>query len=53
VIDPERRTAHLYSTGADPLVPRALRPDDRLDLGDLLPDPPTLAELFAALNPEV
>ena len=52
MIDPERRTAHLYTAGADPLVPRALTPDDHLELGDLLPDPPTLAELFAALSPE-
>jgi Uma2 family endonuclease len=53
MIDPERRTAHLYRTGADPLVPRAMTPDDRLELGDLLPNPPTLAELFAALTPEL
>jgi Uma2 family endonuclease len=52
MIDPERHTAHLYGTGADPLVPRALLTTDRLELGDLLPDPPTLGELFAALTPE-
>lgn len=54
MIDPERRTAHLYTRGPDPLVPRALTPDDHLELGGLLlSDPPTLAELFAALNPEL
>jgi Uma2 family endonuclease len=53
MIDPDRRTAHLYATGADPLVPRPLTSEDLLDLGALLPDPPTLAELFAALNPEL
>src|SRR5262249_28789456 len=52
VIDPQRGTAHLYSSGADPLVPRAFAPDDKLELGDLLPDPPTLAELLAAIRPE-
>jgi Uma2 family endonuclease len=53
MIDPERRSAHLYSRGGDPLVPRALGPADRLELGGLLPDPPTLAELLAAaLSPE-
>jgi Uma2 family endonuclease len=52
MIDPDRRTAHLYSGGADPLVPRALGADDMLSLGALLPDPPTLAELFGALTPE-
>jgi len=52
MIDPERRGAYLYTSGADPLVPRALAPDDNLDLGDLLPDPPTMGELFAALSPE-
>jgi Uma2 family endonuclease len=51
LLDPERRTAHLY-TREDPLVPRALAPDERLELGGLLPDPPTVAELFAALTPE-
>jgi Uma2 family endonuclease len=51
LVDPERQTVHLY-TPDDPLVPRALGPDDRLDLGDLLPDPPSVAELFAALTPE-
>jgi hypothetical protein len=30
----------------------ALGPDDRLDPGDLLPDPPSVAKLFAALTPE-
>jgi Uma2 family endonuclease len=53
MIDPERRTAHLYATGADPLVPRPLALQDLLELGDLLPDPPTLAEVFAALSPEL
>src|SRR5438876_1369819 len=52
MVDPERQTAHLYAASADPLVPRRLGPDDLLELGDLLPDPPTLAELFAALSPE-
>jgi Uma2 family endonuclease len=52
MIDPERRTAHLYAASADPLVPHRLAPEDLLELGDLLPDPPTLAELFAALSPE-
>lgn len=52
LIDPERRTAHLYTGGTDPLVPRALVSDDRLELGDLLPDPPTIAELWAALSPD-
>lgn len=52
MIDPERKTAHLYTRGADPLVPRALAENDRLELGGLLPDPPTLAELLAALSPE-
>jgi len=52
MIDPERRAAHLYASGADPLVPRALSPDDMIDLGGLLPDPPSLSELFAALTPE-
>jgi hypothetical protein len=52
MIDPERQSAHLYSSGTDPLVPRALAPDDKLELGELLPDPPTLPELFAALRPE-
>ena len=52
MVDPERQTAHRYSSGADPLVPRALASEDVLELGDLLPDPPTLAELFAALSPE-
>jgi Uma2 family endonuclease len=52
MIDPERRAAHLYTAGADPLVPRAIALADQLDLRDLLPDPPTLAELFAALSPE-
>jgi hypothetical protein len=33
------------------LVGRALAPDDHVNLGDL-PDPPTLAELFATLSPE-
>ena len=51
MIDPERRTAYLY-TAADPLVPRAFGPKETLDLGDLLPEPPTLEELFAALSPE-
>ena len=51
LVDPDRRTVHLY-TPADPLVPRALAPDDKLELGDLLPDPPSVAELFAALTPE-
>ncbi len=51
LVDPERQTVHVY-TPDDPLVPRALGRDDRLDLGDLLPDPPTVAELFAALTPE-
>jgi Uma2 family endonuclease len=52
MIDPERRTAYLYMAGADPLVPLALAPDDHVNPGDLLPDPPTLAELFDALRPE-
>jgi len=52
MIDPERHTAHLYAARTDPLVPRRLAPEDLLELGDLLPDPPTLAELFAALSPE-
>ncbi len=53
MIDPERRGAHLYVRGGDPLVPRALALADPLDLGELLPDPPTLAELLtAALSPE-
>ncbi len=52
MIDPERHTAHLYAASADPLVPRRLGLDDLLALGDLLPDPPTLAELFAALSPD-
>jgi len=52
MIDPDRRTAHLYAASADPLVPRRLGLDDLLELGDLLPDPPTLVELFAALSPE-
>lgn len=51
LVDPERKTVHVY-TPDDPLVPRALGPDDRLDLGDLLPDPPRVAELFAVLTPE-
>jgi Uma2 family endonuclease len=51
LIDPERRTAHIY-TRDDPLVARALAPDERLELGGLLPDPPTLAEIFAALTLE-
>jgi Uma2 family endonuclease len=51
LVDPERQTVHLY-TPDDPLVPRALHPDDRLDLGDLLPDPPSVTELFAALRPD-
>ncbi len=51
LVNPERLTVHVYAP-ADPLVPRALGHDDRLDLGDLLPDPPTVAELFAALKPE-
>jgi Uma2 family endonuclease len=53
MIDPDRRTAYLYTTASDPLVPRALTPDDHLNLGDLLPDPPTLEELFDALRPEL
>jgi len=53
MIDPDRRTAHLYGSGADPLVPRALAPQDHLDFGGLLPDPPTLGEIFAALIPEL
>src|SRR6266566_5189192 len=52
MIDPERRTAHLYTTDADPLVPRRLASDDVLELGHLLPDPPTLAELLTSLSPE-
>ena len=52
MIDPERRTCHLYTSGADPLVPRAITAEDMLDLGGLLPHPPTLAGLFAALTPE-
>jgi Uma2 family endonuclease len=51
LLDPERQTAHLY-TPADPLIPRALAPEERLELAGLLPDPPTVAELFAALTPE-
>ena len=53
MIDPERRTAHLYTTDADPLVPRRLASEDHLALGDLLPEPPTIGELFAALSPEL
>jgi len=53
MIDPERLSGYLYSTGADPLQPHAIGPDERLDLGGLLPDPPTLSELFAALQPEL
>jgi hypothetical protein len=34
-------------------VPRAVTPDDYLELSDLAPDPPTLAELFALLRPVV
>jgi hypothetical protein len=51
LVDPERQTVHL-STPDDPPVPRGLGPDDRLDLGNLLPDPPSVAQLFAALTPE-
>jgi Uma2 family endonuclease len=53
MIDPERHSGHLYTGGADPLVPRALAASDKLILGDLLPDPPTLGDLFAALTPEL
>jgi Uma2 family endonuclease len=52
MIDPERHTAHLYTADADPLVPRRLAPEDLLEVGDLLPNPPTLVELFAALSPD-
>jgi hypothetical protein len=39
--------------GGDRLVPRALAQADLLDLRELLPDPPTPAELLtAALSPE-
>jgi Uma2 family endonuclease len=50
-LDPEQETAHLV-TAEDPLTPHALAPDDRLELDGLLPDPPTVAELFAAMNSE-
>jgi Uma2 family endonuclease len=53
MVDPDRRTAHLYSGELDPLVPRALTLDDTLDFGGILPDPPTLGDLFAALTPEL
>jgi Uma2 family endonuclease len=52
MVDPERRAAYLYARGADPLVPRALGPDDTLEFGGLLPESPTVAELFDALTPE-
>lgn len=52
MIDPERQSAQLYSSGADPLVPRALGLNERLDFGGLLPHAPSLAELLAALTPE-
>jgi Uma2 family endonuclease len=53
MIDPERRSAHLYARGGDPLVPRALAQADLLDLGELMPEPLTLAQLLtAALDPE-
>ena len=52
MVDPERHAAYLYTRGNDPLVPRAMALDDRLEFGGLLPEPPTLAELFDALTPE-
>jgi Uma2 family endonuclease len=51
LVDPERQRAHVY-TRDNPLIPRALEPNERLDLGGLLPNPPTVEELFAALTPE-
>jgi Uma2 family endonuclease len=52
MVDPERNTAYLYTRRSDPLVPRALALEDRLELGGLLPESPTLGELFDALTPE-
>jgi Uma2 family endonuclease len=51
LLDPEQETAHLV-TAEDALAPRALRSDERLDLAGLLPDPPTVAELFGAMTSE-
>jgi Uma2 family endonuclease len=33
MIDPERRAAYVHVRGADPLVPRALRQDDKVGTG--------------------